>query len=178
MVESRISMPEFHEDDIRFDWIVCYGFRKIIKEPWLSAYKGRIINIHIGFLPWNRGADPNLWSWFDNTTKGVTIHEIDEGIDTGPILAQCEVGFNWTEPLTLASSYNALRKSAVLLFTMMWPAIRIGSAERKQQRLGGSSHEKKDAREIIERFSDGWNTPVEEIIEFGKQHRCRKLSAS
>ncbi|HUX61123.1 MAG TPA: formyltransferase family protein, partial [Ignavibacteriaceae bacterium] len=59
------------------DFIVSYGYRNIIGKPVLDKFQGRAINLHISYLPWNRGADPNLWSFFDNTPKGVTIHFLD-----------------------------------------------------------------------------------------------------
>ena len=42
----------------------------------------------MSYLPWNRGADPNFWSILEDTPKGVTIHIMDESIDTGDILYQ------------------------------------------------------------------------------------------
>ncbi len=45
------------------DFIVIYGYRNIIKKPIIDQLKGRIVNLHISLLPWNRGADPNIWSF-------------------------------------------------------------------------------------------------------------------
>ena len=42
--------------------------------------------MHISYLPFNKGYYPNLWSHLDSTPSGVSIHEIDKGIDTGKIL--------------------------------------------------------------------------------------------
>ena len=55
----------------------------------------KIINLHIGYLPYNRGAHPNFWSFMDNTPTGVTIHEIDKNIDTGKIIYQKIVDFEF-----------------------------------------------------------------------------------
>ena len=49
--------------------------------------------MHISYLPWNRGAHPNFWAFYDNTPSGVSIHLIDSGIDTGPIVYQRAVEF-------------------------------------------------------------------------------------
>lgn len=46
------------------------------------------MNLHISYLPWNKGADPNFWSCIDGTPAGVTLHHIDAGVDTGDIIAQ------------------------------------------------------------------------------------------
>ena len=69
-----------------FDFLISFGYRYIISEAVLNKFKPNAINLHISYLPWNRGADPNLWSFIEDTPKGVTIHEIDEGIDTGDII--------------------------------------------------------------------------------------------
>ena len=74
----------------QFDWVVSYGYSHIIKQDMIDKAKNPIINLHISYLPFNKGADPNFWSWLENTLKGVTIHQIDKGIDTGDILIQKE----------------------------------------------------------------------------------------
>lgn len=142
------------------DLIVSYGHRSIIKEPVLSAYAGKIINMHIAILPWNKGADPNFWSWIDGTPKGVTIHDIDAGIDTGPILAQRETKFSNDE--TLATSYEKLKKTARDLFSDNWRAIRINSLP-KISHTGGSYHHSKDKMKIWSSLPLKFDTPVSVI---------------
>ena len=73
------------EDTESFDLAISFGYRHILKGDVLHNDKCPIINLHIGFLPYNRGADPNFWSFYAGTPSGVTIHLIDEGIDTGDI---------------------------------------------------------------------------------------------
>src|SRR5688500_18057136 len=75
-------------DEANPDLIISYSYRHIIKKDVLAKYPGKFINLHIAYLPFNRGADPNLWSVIEGTPSGVTIHVIDDGIDTGPIIAQ------------------------------------------------------------------------------------------
>src|SRR5687768_13309593 len=84
-----MEKPELWPQDI--DFVVSFGYRYIIPARYIDHYRGRMVNIHISLLPWNRGSDPNFWSWFDRTPKGVSIHAIDPGIDTGDVLAQREV---------------------------------------------------------------------------------------
>ena len=61
----------------------------ILREPFLSAFDGRIINIHLGLSPYYRGAGTNFWPLVNREPEyvGATIHYLDAGIDTGPILA-------------------------------------------------------------------------------------------
>lgn len=159
------------------DFIISFGYRKIIKEPTLSEFAGRMINIHTGYLPWNRGAHSNFWSWFDDTPKGVTIHHIDAGVDTGMVIAQQEVSFS--EDMTLASTYEVLQEEAMLLFDKTWPLIKAEKINRLyiQPTTGGSFHKKSDIEPYFNKLSRGWDTPVAEVAEMGKQVRAAKHEA-
>ena len=154
------------------DWIVSYGWRQILRRPFVDDYAGRIINIHTSLLPWNRGAHPNFWSWFDGTPKGITIHFIDSGVDTGDIIASSGVMFStWQE--TLATTYKMLNTCAEELFAKMWPTIRKGTTGLRQDLNAGSSHKKKDLEAIWPLLSQGWKTPVTEVMELGRKERER-----
>ena len=95
------------------DIIISYRYRHIIKKDIINL-NIIIINLHISLLPWNRGSDPNLWSFLDNTKKGITIHYIDEGLDTGDIIYQKEFYFDYKE--TLVSTYIFLNDEIQKLF--------------------------------------------------------------
>ena len=60
-----------------------------------------------------------MWSFLEDTPKGVTIHYIDEGIDTGDIIVQKEV-FIDEDKETLKSSYEILNKEIQALFKENW----------------------------------------------------------
>ena len=70
--------------------LVCLaGFLRLVKRPLLDAYPGRILNIHPALLP----AFPGLESWKQALAAGVsetgcTVHFVDEGMDTGPVILQ------------------------------------------------------------------------------------------
>ena len=76
-----------------YDCAISYGYKHIIKRRTLEHFQRPVFNLHISYLPYNRGAHPNFWSFYDNTPSGVTIHLIDNGIDTGPIVRQKYVNF-------------------------------------------------------------------------------------
>jgi methionyl-tRNA formyltransferase len=154
------------------DFIVSYGYRHIIKEPILSKYENRIINIHIGLLPWNRGADPNFWSWFDNTPKGVTIHEIDAGLDTGRILTQTEMGWA-TNQDTLRTTHETLLNLGAEMFNEWWPCLRLQRLIwLHQEKDPGTYHKAADKRRFMGMLPLGWDTPVKDVEELGRQHRA------
>ena len=76
-----------------YDCVISYGYRHILKQRTIDGFECPVLNLHISYLPYNRGAHPTFWSFYDNTPSGVTIHLIDSGIDTGPIVKQKYVNF-------------------------------------------------------------------------------------
>ncbi len=144
------------------NFIISYRYRHILKPDILNLFVNKAINIHISLLPYNRGADPNLWSFLENTPKGVTIHYINEGIDTGDILVQKEVNFSNEE--TLNTSYEKLSKIAVDLFIENWYKIRNGQIKAIPQTNKGTLHYKKDRKHYEHLLVDGWNTQVSNLI--------------
>ncbi|MEU7525161.1 formyltransferase family protein [Saccharothrix sp. NPDC042600] len=71
------------------DLLVVYGFNWILPPEVFGAPHLGAINIHTSALPDYRGPAPVLWAIRNgDPTIGVTIHRIDEGVDTGPVLAQ------------------------------------------------------------------------------------------
>lgn len=151
-------------------WIVSYGYRHIIRGAALERFAGRIINLHIAYLPWNRGADPNFWSWYDDTPKGVTIHLIDHGIDTGAILARESVTF--PDGATLESSYLVLRTAMEDLFRNAWPRLRTGAHDSIRSDEAGSAHRAADRERVWPLLSAGWQTPVAEVAALGRRKRA------
>lgn len=148
------------------DFIISYGYRFILKREVLDRFPGRAINLHISLLPWNRGADPNLWSFLDDTPKGVSIHFLDPGVDTGAIIAQREVGYRQGD--TLRTSYLRLSRAIEQLFMQVWPDIRSGNITATPQRGEGSSHRTIDRIAVEHLLSRGWDTPVAELINRAK----------
>ena len=74
------------------DWIVSAGFMRILGASFVSRFGGRIINTHPALLPAFPGAH-GVRDALDYGAKviGTTIHLVDEGVDTGPIIAQFPV---------------------------------------------------------------------------------------
>lgn len=161
---GKVTLDEIKSYGI--DFIISYGYRHIIEKDIIDQFKDHIINLHISLLPWNRGADPNFWSFLENTPKGVTIHCVDEGIDTGPVIAQKEMFFSGKE--TLSSSYDILQQEILKLFTDSWYFIRKGNVRKAVQPARGTFHRKKDIKEYEFLLEDGYNTPVRKIAEYGK----------
>ncbi|RME95472.1 MAG: phosphoribosylglycinamide formyltransferase [Verrucomicrobia bacterium] len=71
------------------DWVVLAGFMRILKGTFLRAFPLQVVNIHPSLLP----SFPGLEAWkqaldYGVKVTGVTVHLVDQGIDTGPIVLQ------------------------------------------------------------------------------------------
>ena len=73
--------------------IVCLaGFMRLVKRPLLDAFPGRILNIHPSLLPEFPGIDAWKQALAAGATEaGCTVHYVDAGMDTGPIICQAKV---------------------------------------------------------------------------------------
>lgn len=108
------KLDESFFKDKKFDLLISYNYISIIRQNILEIMHGNAINLHISFLPWNKGLKPNIWSFLLDTPKGVTIHFMDKGIDTGKIILQKKVEISMEE--TLHSSYTILHQEIQTLF--------------------------------------------------------------
>ncbi|GER68015.1 phosphoribosylglycinamide formyltransferase [Weizmannia acidilactici] len=87
------------------EWIVLAGYMRLIGSVILDAYPQKIVNIHPSLLPAFPGKDA-IGQAFAAGVKvtGVTVHYVDEGMDTGPIIAQAAVPvLDGDTPETLAA---------------------------------------------------------------------------
>ena len=144
--------PEWCKKE-RFDLALSYTYRYIITEDVIDSLDGNVVNLHNSFLPWNRGADPNLWSIAEKTPRGVTLHYVNAGLDKGDVIAQKLV--NDTDEETLESSYMNLHKAAISLFLDTLPWFAHWQGMRKKPLGKGSYHSVKDGermKSVIESY--------------------------
>ena len=114
---------------------------------WPYILKGAVVdvpqkgwvNLHPGYLPFNRGKNPNFWCLVDGTPCGAALHFIDRGIDTGPVIARARIDEGWED--TGESIHRKCRELAVQLFKDNFDAIADGSARSfPQPAEEGTSH--------------------------------------
>jgi len=101
----NINSKEFIESIKKYDsdLFVSMSFNQIFKSEILSKPKLGTINCHAGKLPFYRGRNILNWAIInDEKDFGITVHYVDEGIDTGDIILQR------TYPITDNDNYNSL----------------------------------------------------------------------
>ena len=158
---NRITLEQIKE--VNPQLIISYNYKYIISEDIIRYMKGNIVNLHISYLPWNRGSNPNLWSFIDNTPKGVTIHYIDSHLDTGNIIAQKELHFD-IEKESFASTYKRLNDEIVELFKEYWDSIINRAVVGVRQQEGGSYHNKKDFEELQKKIHFSWDDIIVDFL--------------
>lgn len=71
--------------------LIVLGDTRIITPPVINLPPLGVVNVHPGYLPLVRGNNPYVWALLHDLPQGVSVHFIDEGIDTGPILVRREL---------------------------------------------------------------------------------------
>ena len=155
---SRITTEIVEKiSDINPDVIFSIYYRKILPKSILNLPKLGCINIHPGLLPKYRGPIPTAWS-IENGEKnfGITIHLMDEGIDTGPIYVQELYPIKKNE--TGFELYTRAMKIGAKLLADNFNDIVKDKIPAKPQKGIGSYYGKKDGKYMID-----WRESAERI---------------
>jgi phosphoribosylglycinamide formyltransferase 1 len=112
--------------EARVDIVVLAGFMRILKGDFLRAFPERVVNIHPSLLP----AFPGLEAWKQALAYGVkvtgcTVHFVDQGVDSGPIIAQEVV------PVLDGDTAETLHERVQQAERRVYPAVIKGLAERR-----------------------------------------------
>lgn len=142
------------------DVIVVSAFGQIIPKALLELPRYGCVNIHASLLPKYRGAAPIQWAVMDGEpVSGVTIMQMDEGLDTGDMLAKTEVPLEPDE--TGGSLFDKLSRAGAELLIRTLPALEQGTLTPEKQPL-----ESPTAYARMIRKEDGridWNLEAEAI---------------
>lgn len=92
---DRELLARLREHDV--SWICLAGFMRIVSSVLLDAFPGRILNIHPSLLPSFPGLNAAGQAWdYGVKVSGATVHVVDGGLDTGPIVMQEAVAIDDT----------------------------------------------------------------------------------
>ena len=105
-------------NDYQIDWIFLAGYMRILSPEFVAKYPSRIVNIHPSLLPkfpGPRGYEDAFNS--DETHSGVTIHFVDDGVDTGEILLQEQF------PRLSNDSLESFKQRGLMLEHELYPRV-------------------------------------------------------
>ena len=156
---SKFDLEYIKNESI--DFIVSDKTQFLILPDIINFLPKKIVNLHPSFLPWGRGYNPNFWSIRLGFPHGVSLHIIDEGIDSGEIIAQTRLSYSESD--TLKETYDRLRVHMINLFKVCWPELRLGKLQGfSQDKNSGNIFYKKDLENIFDKLPNKWDTTVSE----------------
>lgn len=135
-IEAFVFEPKSYPDKAAFEGeivaqlqqreislVVLAGYMRLVGDTLLSAYEGRIINLHPSLLPAFTGKDAIGQALaYGVKITGVTVHVVDAGLDTGPIIAQIPVAVQDNDTAeTLASRIHEV-EHGLLVDVIQWIA--------------------------------------------------------
>tara|TARA_B100001540_G_C15690962_1_gene589240 strand:- start:436 stop:1020 length:585 start_codon:yes stop_codon:yes gene_type:complete len=142
----------------KYDLCISYGYRRILNYKTLKQLKRPIVNLHISYLPYNKGIYPNLNAFINNTPKGVTIHEIDKGIDTGKIIFQKKINLKISEKTTFRDTYKILRNEMEKLFFKHFKSLILNNYKSFNQKKINLKKYRTYKNKI------NWNIPIKSFL--------------
>lgn len=130
------------------DFIVSIYFDYILDDRFIELPAKDSINLHPGYLPYNKGFYYYAWAVLDGTSAGVSIHRIVSAVDAGPIISQKRVLIDGTD--TGDVIYDKHMDASVELFRTTWPSIESGTYQLFRQRHKGTRKKITETNEAME----------------------------
>jgi methionyl-tRNA formyltransferase len=117
---------------VRPDLIIVCSYSMVLPPAILAIPANGAVNVHGGLLPYYRGGHVTQWAIINAEREfGVTLHYIDESVDTGPVIA--ERRFPLDEADDAYSVRAKLCEAGSQLLTAWWPRLIDGTAPRVPQ---------------------------------------------
>ena len=159
---EEVTLNFLQHNNIEF--LISSGYAPILKEPIISTYRHKIINLHISYLPYGKGIAPNFWSFFESTPNGITIHFIDSDIDSGEIIFQKSMDFDQNETL---ENYFMIHWQSII-DNDIEPVLQKNLAEK------GTYHNRLESEAFLDLLPLRWQTPVSQVQELGVDFRLSR----
>ncbi len=113
-------------DQFKPNWIVLAGFMRLLSPQFVEHYPHRILNIHPSLLPKYSGLNTHARALADQEAEhGASVHLVDAGLDSGPLLAQASLNINPEE------TEQSLQTRVMSLETELYPTVLNWLAEKR-----------------------------------------------
>ena len=154
-------------DDFAPDMILSSGYDRLLRPKTVQKYSQRIINLHAAYLPWARGIGTTLFATMLRYPYGVSVHFIDEGLDTGNLVARKLVQTEQAD--TLRTFYSKLLSATEELFFENFPKIVAGQTNGvPQEELGNinTNRSRLQFESVIDACPNGYDTLITDLEKF------------
>jgi methionyl-tRNA formyltransferase len=151
LLNKDLYKPETLENlsRLRLDYIVLAWWPYIVKKQVIAMPKVGVVNFHPSLLPYNRGKHYNFWTIVEESPFGVSLHFVNEGIDSGDVIFQKEIPKTWED--NGETLYNKARDGMIDLFIEKLPDLLDGKIfPRAQDLTKGSFHLSKEMEQASE----------------------------
>ncbi len=156
---SAQSFVEFLNQHSAIDAFIVVAYGKMIPRSLMAGARCGVLNVHASLLPRWRGAAPIQYAIRSGDDRsGISIMQIDEGLDTGPVFSMRPVEIDPRE--TAGSLHDKLSLLGAELLCESLPRILDGSLSAEPQREAGAMHAPKWRKEdaVVD-----WSLPAEEL---------------
>lgn len=148
---SHPGSNAFYEElsGVKCEVLLSVNFGYLFSGEFLSKFAFPL-NLHTSLLPYNRGANPNVWSIYEGTPAGVTLHRMTESIDDGEIYSQIDVPVDQCD--TGKSLYEKLGNACKILIDGEMENILLGKLKPlvSMDNSLGTYHSREDFRNMLE----------------------------
>ena len=129
---AHVNDPDAVKKYRKLDWLFIIGWSQIAGPEVIAAPKNGVLGIHPTLLPVGRGRAAIPWAILKGLSQtGVTLFKLDEGVDTGPILAQLEIPIN--DQTTATGLYETVNDAHSQLIKQILPRLAAGTFQLAQQ---------------------------------------------
>jgi len=141
------------------DYVISAGFRYLVPEEILAVPEAGAVNLHLSYLPYNRGMNPNVWGILEERPAGTTIHHMTPEFDTGSIIDRRRVDVYPDD--TGKTLYDRLCRTQIEQFKTVWPRLRDGDIDPIPQDSDEGTYHRQ------EEFIDLWKIDRDEQVRAG-----------
>ena len=166
-----IVSPEPYEDNLDDDFspdiILSSGYDRLLRPKTVQRFPQRIINLHAAYLPWARGIGTTLFATMLRYPYGVSIHFINEGLDTGNLISRKLVQPGPKD--TLRTFYTKLLSATEELFFESFPKIMHGQTGGvPQEQLGeiNTNRSRLQFESLLDACPKGYDTLITDLEKF------------
>jgi methionyl-tRNA formyltransferase len=137
VMKNGMNDPQLGEwiESLNFDYIVVIGWYHMIPRNWIRQYI--CLGIHASLLPNYRGGAPLVWAILNGENEtGVTLFQMDQGVDTGPVIAQIRIPISNDEDIS--TLMDKVTKQTIFLCMEVLPNVGIPKHQGSNELTSGS----------------------------------------